>query len=73
MKPEVWQADCFIPLESLRTVFGDFTLERGTELWGNFFKVGEETGCPHYGMWSPIVSKIPDFHRPECFGKIIVW
>ncbi len=70
--PEAWYADCFIPMESLRAVFGDFKLEKGSELWGNFFKVGEETGCPHYGMWSPIVSKEPDFHRPECFGRIFI-
>lgn len=69
---ESWHAECFIPLESLRAIFGDISLEPGTELWGNFFKVGEETGCPHYGMWSPIESKIPDFHRPECFGRILI-
>jgi len=67
---ESWHAECFIPLESIRKIFGDVSLEPGTELWGNFFKVGEETGHPHYAMWSPIVSKIPDFHRPECFGRI---
>lgn len=67
-----WYAECFIPLESLRKIFGDVRLEKGTELWGNFFKVGEETGHPHYGMWSPIESKIPDFHRPECFGRMLI-
>ena len=69
---ESWHAECFIPLESIRKIFGDVSLLPGTELWGNFFKVGEETGHPHYAMWSPIESKIPDFHRPECFGRMLI-
>ena len=38
---------------------------------GNFYKCGDETEFPHYGMWSEAVSDTPDFHRPECFGRLI--
>jgi len=36
----------------------------------NFYKCGDETSHPHWGMWSPI----PDgrsFHRPDCFANLV--
>ena len=68
----VWYAETFYPEDALKRVFGaDFECRRGAKLYGNFFKVGEETGRPHYGAWNAIASEVPDFHRPECFGEII--
>lgn len=68
-----WSVQAFFTVDELKAVFGDdLKLEKGTEFYGNFFKVGEETHTPHYGMWNPIVWEHPDFHRPECFGKFII-
>lgn len=36
---------------------------------GNFYTC-DETIHPHFGTWSPVVSPMPDFHRPECFGVL---
>lgn len=66
-----WTAQMFVPKEMLDAVFGEYECKKGARLFGNFFKVGEETGRPHYGMWSPIVSADPDFHRPEAFSEIV--
>lgn len=37
---------------------------------GNFYCC-DETLHPHFGSWNPIDAPAPDFHRPECFGKLI--
>lgn len=37
---------------------------------GNFYKCGSKTAHPHYVTWSAIDGKKPDFHRPDCFGKL---
>ncbi len=66
-----WTAECFFRKEDLDRVFGEFPCGDGAVLYGNFFKVGEETGRPHYGAWSAIDWPHPDFHRPEFFGKIV--
>ena len=67
----VWTVETFYKKSDLDRVFGDFPCSSGAVLYGNFFKVGEHTGKPHYGMWSPIAWEYPDFHRPEFFSKII--
>ena len=42
------------------------------EMSGNFYKCASATSMPHYMSWNPIESEKPDFHRPDCFGKIIL-
>lgn len=67
-----WSVTAEFPLSSLRSVFGDVSLSEGIALYGNLYKVGEHTHTPHYGMWSEITWDIPDFHRPEFFGKFLI-
>ena len=42
----------------------------GKLIRANFYKCGDDTAYPHYGMWRPFQSDKPDFHRPEEFGEI---
>ena len=37
---------------------------------GNFYKCGSKTSHPHYVSWNAIDGEKPDFHRPDCFGKL---
>ena len=37
---------------------------------GNFYKCSGKSAHQHYVSWNPIASEKPDFHRPECFGKL---
>ena len=68
-----WSVSAVFTPKILKDVFGgDYKTDKGTVLFGNLFKVGEETHTPHYGMWNPIVWDVPDFHRPECFGEFII-
>ena len=39
-------------------------------IMGNLYKCGSKTAHPHYVSWNPIESDTPDFHRPDCFGKL---
>jgi hypothetical protein len=42
------------------------------KLKGNFYKCGEDMTPQHYGSWNPVTAKEPDFHRPECFGDLVI-
>lgn len=68
VKEDRWYIDADISLEKLKALFGISRIDYFT---GNFFKCGDETKYPHYGMWSEVRSETPDFHRPEAFGKLI--
>ncbi|MDR1415722.1 MAG: hypothetical protein LBI96_07925 [Odoribacteraceae bacterium] len=37
---------------------------------GNFYKCGDLLAEPHFLSWNPVVAARPDFHRPECFGRL---
>lgn len=67
-----WTVDVFFTLPQIETLFGKASFERGDILKGNFYKCGDETPVPHFGMWSPIATEQPDFHRPEYFGSMII-
>lgn len=30
----------------------------------------DESIHPHFGAWNPVAAERPDFHRPECFGRL---
>lgn len=61
-----WDLVVSIPLE-LVGLDGDNLPEYVT---GNFYKCGSKTAHPHYVSWSAIDGEKPDFHRPDCFGKL---
>ena len=44
----------------------------GYTFHGNFYKCGDETAVPHYGMWNPVGTENADFHRPEYFGALVI-
>ena len=67
-----WSVDAFFTLAQIKTLFGKESFETGDVLLGNFYKCGDETPIPHFGMWAPIDLESPDFHRPEFFGKLII-
>ena len=64
-----WQVEAALSLRKIAKVFG---VEAVTSLRGNFYKCGDETALPHYGMWSEIALTEADYHRPEFFGSILL-
>ncbi len=65
-----WQA--LLPLEMLGAIYGRTAFAPGALLRGNFYKCGDATETPHYCVWNSIAAPQPDYHRPECFGELIV-
>ena len=65
-----WAVAYTLPFALIRALYGRRP-EPGAALLGNFYCC-DETLHPHFGSWSPIAAPQPDFHRPECFGRIIL-
>ena len=67
-----WTVEVFFDIPTLQAIFGDISLEKGTVLYGNFYKCGDKTQHEHYGMWSEVGTDSPNFHCPEFFGELII-
>lgn len=67
-----WEIILLIPLSFLKTAYGRDDFVPGQILRGNFHKCGEETPVEHFGTLFPINSPFPDFHRPDCFGTLVI-
>ncbi len=71
--PDAWSVTAEIPLALLSDILGKpVEVASGYTFRANFYKCGDDTAIPHYGMWNPVGTENPDFHRPEYFGKLIV-
>ena len=67
-----WEALIFIPEADLKKVFKLDEIDETIVMRGNFFKCDENANAP-FGTWSPVTTAPkPDFHRPECFGRIYI-
>ena len=71
---EAWSVTAEIPLSLLARILGvdEVSVESGFAFRGNFYKCGDETEIPHFGMWNPVELPSPNFHCPEFFGNIVV-
>ena len=69
-----WEILVQMPCELLTAILGVETLPfgHGYAFRGNFYKCGDETPVPHFGMWNPVETENPDFHRPEFFGTLVI-
>jgi len=65
-----WAISYRIPMSLIEAEYGR-TLAAGQTMRGNFYKCSEDIH-PHFGTWNPVVAPQPDFHRPECFGEIVL-
>lgn len=65
-RPLKWTLLLAVPFTSLGIEQVPLTLE------ANFYKCGDGTAIPHFLSWNPVASPKPDFHRPECFGKLFL-
>ena len=64
-----WAVAYAVPFALIGKLFGRRFEPRGA-FCGNFYKC-DESLHPHFGSWSPIEAPQPDFHRPECFGRLV--
>lgn len=64
-----WGVSFTLPMDFLRREFGLERLGPGMEMRGNFFACDSSIHT-HHGVWNPISTPKPDFHRPELFGLL---
>lgn len=67
-----WGLCAKIPFSFLEEHRFPINFQSGHRMTGNFYKCGDLTQTPHYGVWSPIDWPQPDFHRPEFFSKLVL-
>lgn len=67
-----WELFYKIPLSFIQLFFPEFQLKPGAVIKANCYKCGDKTTHPHYLAWNPSTSPVPDFHRPQDFGQMIL-
>jgi len=67
--PVEWQAALAIPLDLFDPWVGPVGVGPGAVWRANFYKCGDETSHPHWGMWAPITGRL-SFHQPQFFGRL---
>ena len=65
-----WAISYRIPAKFVKTIYG-LDLVSGHKMQANFYKCSENIH-PHFGTWNHVEAPKPDFHRPECFGDLIL-
>jgi len=71
-KPGLWGVELTIPFDFLRIFVPGFEVKKGAQLYGNFYKCGDETVKPHYISWNKVDTPTPNFHQPQYFAPLIV-
>lgn len=67
-----WEIFYTIPLSFLTQFYPGYTLEPGRVIHANCYKCGDLTPNPHYLLWNPSTSAVPDYHRPQDFGRMVL-
>jgi hypothetical protein len=69
---ECWYVEFIIPFAMLYEIYNITDKIKLNSIFVNFYKCGDETKFPHFGMWNEVLTEDPDFHRPEYFGELIL-
>lgn len=69
---ESWEISYCVPFSLIQSYIPEFCCRNSMRIKANFYKCGDETLFPHFGMWNVYEADPPDFHRPEHFGWITV-
>lgn len=67
---ETWEVRYHVPFALIRKYIPKYRYEKGMLIRTNFYKCGDETEFPHFGIWTEYPLEKPDFHRPELFGVV---
>lgn len=65
-----WEVYYRVPFTLIKKYIPDYRFEEGMQIRTNFYKCGDGTEFPHFGIWKEYPLLEPDFHRPEYFGEI---
>lgn len=67
---KTWEVSYHVPFALIRKYIPEYQYQCGMSIRTNFYKCGDETAFPHFGVWNAIPLEKPDFHRPEYFGIV---
>lgn len=67
-----WAVSYTVPVNLLSEHFPGLKLAVGVRMEGNFYTCADLSDTPHYGTWNRIDSPVPDYHRPESFGELVL-
>lgn len=67
-----WEIFYHVPFSFVKQFFPGFKAYEGLHFRGNCYKCGDLTPNPHYFSWNPIVGEPFTFHRPDCYGELIL-
>lgn len=70
--PDSWKISYTVPFTLMEKYIPGYQFREGMAIRANFYKCGEKTQYPHFGVWRHPGTSKPDFHRPECFGEILM-
>lgn len=69
---DVWEVYYHVPVTLISKYVPMYRHEKQMTIQTNFYKCGDATECPHYGIWAEIPVEEPDFHRPEYFRDLYI-
>lgn len=70
--PESWEISYTVPFTLIEKYIPGYQFKEGMTIRANFYKCGEKTRMPHFGIWNGPFTEKPDFHRPEFFADVVM-
>ena len=67
-----WTVSYVVPFELIKKYIPEYQYRPGMIIRSNFYKCGDKTEFPHYGIWNPVPLGKPNFHQPDYFGEIVL-
>lgn len=65
-----WKVQYHVPFTLIAAYVPGYQFTEGMRIRTNFYKCGDHTKYPHYGIWNESPLEQPDYHRPEYFGDL---
>lgn len=73
LSEDQWTIELLIPCAVVSFLYPDFKFQRGSHFTCNFYKIQESNDAfRHFASFSPIHTKVPNFHLPEFFADAVI-
>jgi hypothetical protein len=70
-EPVTWAVEYSLPVSILANYAPVSQPEPGVIWRANLYKCADGSSHPHWLTWALVEAPSPDFHRPECFGRLV--
>lgn len=69
---DFWWVQILLPFSVIEDFYGPLSLEAGSKIRCNFYKISENKSLEHYASYAPIYYPKPNFHLPEFFADAVI-